>query len=87
MKTTAIICEFNPLHSGHKKLIDYAKTFSDRVICIMSGNFTQRGLPACCDKYARAKHAVLAGADLVVELPLQANYKRTFFCSAANAAI
>ncbi len=69
MKTTAIICEFNPLHSGHKKLIDYAKTFSDRVVCIMSGNFTQRGLPACCDKYARAKHAVLAGADLVVELP------------------
>ena len=69
MKTTAIICEFNPLHTGHKKLIDYAKAFSDIVICIMSGNFTQRGLPACCDKYRRAKHAILAGADLVVELP------------------
>lgn len=69
MKTTAIICEFNPLHTGHKKLIDYAKTFSDFVICIMSGNFTQRGIPACCDKYRRAKHALLAGADLVVELP------------------
>lgn len=69
MITTAIICEFNPLHSGHKKLLDYAKTFSDRVVCIMSGNFTQRGLPACCDKYKRAKHALIAGADLVVELP------------------
>lgn len=69
MKTTAIICEFNPLHSGHKRLLDYAKTFSDKVICIMSGNFTQRGFPACCDKYARAKHALIAGADLVVELP------------------
>lgn len=69
MKITAIICEFNPLHTGHKKLIDYARTFSDKVICIMSGNFTQRGLPACCDKYLRAKHALLAGADLVVELP------------------
>lgn len=69
MKTTAIICEFNPLHSGHKRLIDFAKTFSDKVICIMSGNFTQRGLPACCDKYSRAKHALFAGADLVVELP------------------
>ena len=69
MKTTAIICEFNPLHSGHKKLIDYAKTISDRVICIMSGNFTQRGMPACCDKYLRAAHAIKAGADLVVELP------------------
>lgn len=69
MKTVAIICELNPLHTGHKKLIDYAKTIADRVICIMSGNFTQRGLPACADKYSRAKHAVLAGADLVVELP------------------
>lgn len=69
MKTTAIICEFNPLHSGHKKLIDYAKCISDRVICIMSGNFTQRGMPACCDKYLRATHAVKSGADLVVELP------------------
>lgn len=69
MKTTAIICEFNPLHSGHKRLLDYARTLSDKVICIMSGNFTQRGLPACCDKYARARHALLAGADLVVELP------------------
>ena len=69
MKTTAIICEFNPLHSGHKKLIDYAKGISDRVICIMGGNFTQRGMPACCDKYLRATHAVKAGADLVIELP------------------
>ena len=69
MKTTAIICEFDPLHSGHKKLLDYAKTFSDKVICIMSGNFTQRGLPACADKYSRATHAIKAGADMVVELP------------------
>lgn len=69
MKTAAIICELNPLHTGHKKLIDYTRTIADRIICIMSGNFTQRGLPACADKYSRAKHAVLAGADLVVELP------------------
>ena len=69
MKLAAIICEFNPLHTGHKKLIDYAKTLADNVVCIMSGNFTQRGLPACADKYARARHALMAGADLVVELP------------------
>ena len=69
MKLAAIICEFNPLHTGHKKLIDFAKTQADKVVCIMSGNFTQRGLPACADKYARARHALLAGADLVVELP------------------
>ena len=69
MKLAAIICEFNPLHTGHKKLIDFAKHQADKVVCIMSGNFTQRGVPACADKYARAKHALKAGADLVVELP------------------
>lgn len=69
MKSAAIICEFNPLHTGHKRLLDYAKSVADKTVCIMSGNFTQRGLPACADKYSRAKHAVLAGADLVVELP------------------
>ncbi|MCH5157005.1 MAG: nucleotidyltransferase family protein [Clostridiales bacterium] len=69
MKLAAIICEFNPLHTGHKILIDYAKSIADNVVCIMSGNFTQRGLPACADKYSRAKHAIYAGADLVVELP------------------
>lgn len=69
MKLAAIICEFNPLHTGHKKLIDFAKTQADKVVCIMSGNFTQRALPACADKYQRARHALKAGADLVVELP------------------
>lgn len=69
MKTSAIICEFNPLHTGHKKLIDFARTISDKVVCIMSGNFTERGMPACCNKYKRAAHAIKAGADLVLELP------------------
>jgi predicted nucleotidyltransferase len=35
----------------------------------MSGNFTQRGSPAILDKFTRARHAILAGADLVLELP------------------
>lgn len=70
MKLSAIICEFNPLHKGHKRLIDLGRNTSDFVVCVMSGNYTQRGLPACADKYARARHAVTAGADLVVELPL-----------------
>ena len=69
MKIAATICEFNPIHTGHKRLIDYAKTIADKVVCIMSGNFVQRGMPACADKYDRARHAILCGADLVVELP------------------
>ena len=40
------------------------------VICAMSGDFVQRGEAAMYSKFARAEAACLAGADLVVELPL-----------------
>jgi predicted nucleotidyltransferase len=36
----------------------------------MSGNFVQRGEAAIFEKHLRAKHAVLAGADAVIELPV-----------------
>jgi len=64
-----IICEFNPLHEGHKHLIKSVKGENDCVICAMSGNFVQRGEPAVFDKFERAKSAVQAGADLVFEIP------------------
>lgn len=35
----------------------------------MSGNFTERGDIAVMHKYTRARHALLAGADMVIELP------------------
>lgn len=71
MKICAIICEYNPLHNGHAYHIRQAKRLSDSdfVLCLMSGNFVQRGESAILDKHTRAKHAVLAGADVVVELP------------------
>ncbi len=71
MKICAIICEFNPFHNGHKHLLESAKVLSgcDAVLCIMSGNFTQRGDIAVLDKYTRARHAVMGGADAVLELP------------------
>lgn len=71
MKICAIICEYNPFHNGHLYQLQRAKELSgaDAVICLMSGNFVQRGEPAILDKYTRAKHAVLAGADVVLELP------------------
>lgn len=65
---TCIICELNPMHNGHKYLIDKAADHGG-VVLIMSGNFTQRGSVAVCDKYTRAKAAVESGADLVLELP------------------
>ncbi|MGN1061050.1 MAG: nucleotidyltransferase family protein [Candidatus Coproplasma sp.] len=71
MKICAIICEFNPFHNGHAKIIDRARELShcDAVVCVMSGQFTQRGDMCRTDKYLRAKHAILAGADAVIELP------------------
>lgn len=41
------------------------------VVCLMSGNFVQRGHPAIFDKMRRAEAAVCCGADLVLELPVQ----------------
>lgn len=71
MEICGIICEFNPFHNGHEYLLKRAKELSgcDILLCIMSGNFTQRGDIAVLDKHVRAKHAVLGGADCVVELP------------------
>ena len=71
MKICAVICEYNPFHNGHLYQLQEAKRLShaDAVLCIMSGNFVQRGESAVMDKFTRAKHAVLAGADVVVELP------------------
>ena len=69
MKICAIICEYNPFHSGHAHQISEIKKKYDRIICIMSGNFTQRAEPAVFDKYFRARQAVLHGADMVLQLP------------------
>lgn len=72
MKITGIICEYNPLHMGHKKQLDTVRTSDPEggIVCLMSGNFVQRGMPAIFDKTFRAKAAILAGADLVLELPI-----------------
>lgn len=74
MKITGIICEYNPLHLGHKKQLDAVRAAdpSGSIVCLMSGNFVQRGAPAIFDKLLRAKAAVLSGADLVLELPVTA---------------
>ena len=67
---SAIICEFDPLHHGHRLLLERARAFGNPVVCVMSGNFVQRGSPSMLDKWERARLALLNGADLVVELPL-----------------
>lgn len=72
MKTTGIIAEYNPFHNGHQFHLESARarTDADFLIVVMSGCFTQRGLPAVMDKFLRARAALEGGADLVLELPL-----------------
>ena len=68
-----IVAEFNPLHSGHRYLIECARKIADEnngeVICVMSEFFTQRGEVAIVDGYTRAKEAVRSGCDVVIALP------------------
>jgi len=68
-KICGIVCEFNPLHKGHQLILDEAKKHGV-VVCVMSGNFVQRGEPAILDKWARTELALRCGASLVIELPL-----------------
>lgn len=80
MKICAIICEYNPLHYGHLYHIQKAKELSgcDAVMCIQAGNWTQRGEPAITNKYVRARMALEAGADIVVQIPT------AYCCSSAE---
>lgn len=68
---SSIICEYNPLHNGHKYQIDLTRNLTkcEGLIAIMSGNFVQRGEPAIIDKWRRAEMALKNGVDLVIELP------------------
>ena len=73
MKTVGVICEYNPFHLGHRKQLQRIREHFDgdcAIICLMSGNFVQRGAPAILDKSLRARAALLNGADLVLELPV-----------------
>jgi predicted nucleotidyltransferase len=74
-----IIAEFNPLHNGHQHLIRSVQEMhpASAIVCVMSGNFVQRGEAAICNKWVRARMALDAGVDLVVELP---------FCWAVRSA-
>ncbi len=73
MKIIGVICEYNPFHNGHaKQLAAIRQCFGDDcgIVCLMSGNFVQRGKPAIFDKSLRTHAALLCGADLVLELPV-----------------
>ena len=68
-----VVCEYNPFHQGHafhlrrsRELLGAEAT----LLCVMSGDFVQRGEAALFSKLTRAEAACRCGADLVIELPL-----------------
>ncbi len=85
MSVFCIVSEFNPLHNGHEFFLQKARELgAEKIVCIMSGNATQRGELAITDKYLRAQAALECGADLVLELPFPwCSSSADFFAMAA----
>lgn len=71
MRVCGIIAEYDPFHNGHAWQLSQAKKLSraDYVICVMSCQITQRGMPAYFDAHDRAEMALRSGADIVLGLP------------------
>ena len=61
MKTVGIICEYNPFHNGHLHQLEWIRSRFGQdcvIVCLMSGNYVQRGHPAVFDKTLRAEAAL-----------------------------
>lgn len=90
MKIIGLIAEYNPFHNGHLYHLRESRkrACADAVIVVMSGDFVQRGEPALFSKRIRAKTALEAGADIVVELPVcQACAGAEYFAHGAVALL
>ena len=71
MVAAGIVAEYNPFHNGHAYQIETTRAAgATHIVAVLSGNFVQRGGPACAPKSVRANAAIACGADLVLELPL-----------------
>ncbi len=71
-KIAGILCEYDPFHNGHEHHISQTRAAFGPdcvIVCVMSGNFTQRGAFAMFSKHSRAGCA-LSAADAVIEMPL-----------------
>lgn len=90
MKIVAVIAEYNPFHNGHLYQLNTIreKLGADRIIVVMSGSFTQRGIPSIIDKFERCRMALENGADVVFELPVYyATGSAEFFAQGAVALL
>mgnify|MGYP002514540825 CR=1 FL=1 len=65
-----IVCEYNPFHKGHLYHIEKVREAgADQIVCVMSGNYVQRGEPAVFPKDVRVEMALKNGVDIILELP------------------
>lgn len=88
MNICGIVCEYNPFHNGHLYQISEARRAgADAIVCVMSGNFVQRGDFAIMQKHARAEAAVRCGADVVIELPVPYAVSSAEFFAFASVSI
>ena len=73
MKTAAVLAELNPLHNGHARLFRLLRenAAADRIVVLLGGDFTQRGVPALVSQRVRAEMALRCGADLVLAYPVR----------------
>ena len=70
-----IIGEYNPFHNGHATQIDALhKIGYECVVCVMSGNFVQRGDVSIIDKWSKAEMAIKNGIDLVIDAQYHSKY-------------
>jgi predicted nucleotidyltransferase len=71
MRAVGLVTEYNPFHNGHLHHLQESRKAADAevAVAVMSGHFLQRGEPALVDKWVRARMALAAGVDVVVELP------------------
>ena len=89
MNVCGIIAEYDPFHKGHERHLRLArkKTGADFIICVMSGSFTQRGMPALLPARARADMALRCGADIVLQLPYAFSVREAEYFALGGAAI
>jgi predicted nucleotidyltransferase len=80
MNIAGIIAEYDPFHNGHAwQIAEARRRGANHVFVAMSSGATQRGSLPLLPEAVRARAALLAGADAVLELPAP------FACTGAEA--
>ena len=84
-----VIAEYDPFHRGHERHLRLAreKTGADFIVCVMSGSFTQRGMPALLPAHIRAEMALRCGADVVLQLPYAFSVREAEFFALGGVSI